>query len=370
MTTFHLPDIGEGLQEAEIVAWHVAVGDHVVADQPLVSVETDKAVVEIPSPRSGHIAALHGEPGDVVDVGAPLAEFADGEAVDTGAIVGDLPAAAAAPAERMGAPPVAAPGRATPAVRALAASLGVDLDGLSGTGPGGTITRADVEAAATDDRDDTAPDDDDLEPLRGVRRAMDANMTRAHAQVVPATVTDEADIGDWPAGTDTTVRLVRAIARACEAEPDLNSAYLGRDRGRRRHGRVDVGIAVDTDDGLFVPVLRDVAHRDADDLREGIERMRADIERRSVAPEHLRGATISLSNFGVFGGRHAALVVVPPQVAIVGAGHAHDAVVPRNGEIVVRRRLPVSLTFDHRVVMGGEAARFLATLVRDLEEAT
>ena len=152
MTTFVLPDIGEGLQEAEIVTWHVGVGDHVVADQPLVSVETDKAVVEIPSPQSGHIAALHGEPGDVVDVGEALVEFADGEGDDAGAIVGSLPDDTGAPASTA---PTATPtgdpprGRATPAVRALASALGVDLGELIPSGPDGTVTRADVEAAAS-----------------------------------------------------------------------------------------------------------------------------------------------------------------------------------------------------------------------------
>lgn len=371
MSTFVLPDIGEGLHEAEIVAWHVAVGDHVVADQPLVSVETDKAVVEIPSPRSGHIAALHGAAGDIVDVGQPLVDFADGAAPDTGAIVGDLPAAEPArvetqpePAPRDG--PQHPAGRATPLVRRMAKRLGVDLGTVTPSGPHDTITRADVEAAAGDH----GRAGDVAEPLRGVRRAMDANMSRAHAEVVPATVTDEADITDWAAGTDTTVRLVRALGRACDAEPALNAAYLGRDEGRRLHDHVDVGIAVDSEDGLFVPVLRDITRRSADDLRRGLEAMRADIERRRVAPEHLRGATISLSNFGVFGGRHAALVVVPPQVAIVGAGRARDVVAPHAGGIAVRRALPVSLTFDHRVVMGGEATRFLMALRRDLEEPT
>jgi pyruvate dehydrogenase E2 component (dihydrolipoamide acetyltransferase) len=370
---FRLPDLGEGLQDAEIVAWHVGVGDHVVADQPLVSVETDKAVVEIPSPRSGHIAALHGAPGDVVDVGAALVDFADGDAVDAGAIVGSLPAAAPATGDGADTPaPPTAPAeaghgvKATPAVRALASALGVDLDDVDPTGPGATITRADVEAAAGADDQGTG----EIEPLRGVRRAMDANMTRAHAQVVPATVMDDADVGDWAPGTDPTLRLLRAIARACEREPALNAAYLGRERGRRLHDRVDVGIAVDTEDGLFVPVLRDVAHRTPDDIRAGLDAMRADIEARTVPPEHLRGATISLSNFGVFGGRHAALVIVPPQVAIIGAGRARDEVVARDGDVAVRRVLPLSLTFDHRVVLGSEATRFLNAVIDDLEAPT
>jgi 2-oxoisovalerate dehydrogenase E2 component (dihydrolipoyl transacylase) len=362
VSVFRLPDVGEGLQEAEIVAWHVAVGDHVVADQPLVSVETDKAVVEIPSPSSGHVTAVFGEPGDIVEVGDALVEFGDGRAADRGAIVGDLPAAAPVPVLE---PEAARPGtaRAAPAVRAHAASLGVDLTALSGSGPGGAITRADVDAAVG-----TTPSSDGaVEPLRGVRRAMDANMSRAHAEVVPATVTDEADIGDWPDGTDTTVRLLQAVARACDQEPALNAAYLGRERGRRLHDRVDIGVAVDTEDGLFVPVLRDVAGRSPADLRRGLDAMRADIEARAVSPEHLRGGTISLSNFGVFGGRHAALVVVPPQVAIVGVGRARDTASVRHGQIAVRPHLPISLTFDHRVVMGSEAARFLVALIEQLE---
>ena len=371
MSTFRLPDVGEGLREAEIVAWHVAVGDHVVADQPIVSIETDKAVVEIPSPSPGRIARTHGEPGDIIEVGDPLVEFADGAADDPGAIVGDLPTVETAPASTAtpAAVPTARPsggGRAAPAVRTRAASLGVDLAGLAGSGPGGTITRADVDAAAAATAEGTDAGGG-VEPLRGVRRAMDANMSRAHAEVAPATVTDEADIGDWAAGTDTTVRLLRAIACACEREPALNAAYLGRDHGRRLHDHVDVGIAVDTDEGLFVPVLRDVGRRTDDDLRRGLDEMRADVEARTVAPEHLRGATISLSNFGVFGGRHAALVVVPPQVAIVGVGRARDAAAVHRGALAIRTHLPISLTFDHRVVMGGEAARFLAVLVDELE---
>ncbi len=375
MSTFRFPDVGEGIREAEIVVWHVGVGDHVVADQPLVSVETDKAVVEIPAPRSGHIAALHGEPGDLIDVGDPLVEFADGETGDRGAIVGDLPDVASEPVPEPVPEPTRGPtavaavsstARAAPAVRALASSLGVDLADVTGSGPGGVITRTDVDAAASGPGSAGGA----VEPLRGVRRAMDSNMSRAHAQVVPATITDEADIGDWPADADPTMRLVRAIADACRREPALNAAYLGRDRGRRLHDHVDVGIAVDTDDGLFVPVLRDVARRHPDDLRRGLDAMRSDIEARTVAPEHLRGATISLSNFGAFGGRHAALVVLPPQVAIVGAGRAREVVVPRDGAIVARRQLPLSLTFDHRVVMGGEAARFLAAIKHDLEAPT
>ena len=364
MHQFLLPDLGEGLEEAEIVAWHVTEGDHVVADQPLVSVETDKAVVEVPSPQSGRIARLFGAKGDVMKVGAPLVEFAEGPEADTGTVVGELareerkPPAPAADGE----PGRARPVQVLPAVRALARKLDVDLNLVHASGPDGTITRADVERAA---KSLTAAGP--AERLTGMRRAMAQRMAAAHAQVVPASVTDEADIGGWPSGEDATIRLVRAIAAACKAEPSLNAWYNAAAGERRLVKRIDIGMAVDTEEGLIVPVLRNVAERDARDLRAGLDRMRADAEARSIPPEELRGATITLSNFGMIGGRYASLVVVPPQVAIIGAGRIGERAVVHNGEVTVRRVLPLSLTFDHRVVAGGEAARFLVALKLDLE---
>jgi pyruvate dehydrogenase E2 component (dihydrolipoamide acetyltransferase) len=196
---------------------------------------------------------------------------------------------------------------------------------------------------------------------------MASNMARSHAAVVPATVTDEADIGGWRAGEDVTMRLVRAIVAGCGAVPALNAHFLGETDGRLLHEHVDLGIATDTPDGLFVPVLRNVGRREIADLRRGLERMKADVRARSVPREELVGATITLSNFGMFGGRHAQMVILPPQVAIVGAGRIRDDLRVHDGAIRITRVLPLSLTFDHRVVMGGEAARFLAALVADLE---
>ncbi|HWW49051.1 MAG TPA: dihydrolipoamide acetyltransferase family protein [Xanthobacteraceae bacterium] len=365
MRQFMLPDLGEGLEEAEIVTWHVNEGDHVVTDQPLVSVETDKAVVEVPSPTSGRIAHLFGAKGDLVKVGAPLVEFAEGTGEDTGTIVGELDSGKpqAAPGARPAGPAAAAP-QVLPAVRALARQLDVDLNAAHATGPGGTITRADVERAAKS-LTDLGP----AEPLRGMRRAMAQRMAAAHAEVVPATVTDEADIEDWRKDMDATVRLMRAIAAACRAEPSLNAWYNARAGERRLLERIDVGIAVDTEGGLIVPIMRNVAARDARDLRAGLDRLRADAAARRIPPEELRGATITLSNFGTIGGRVASLVVVPPQVAIIGAGRIAERVVAHQGQAAIRRVLPLSLTFDHRVVTGGEAARFLLALKADLERA-
>jgi 2-oxoisovalerate dehydrogenase E2 component (dihydrolipoyl transacylase) len=196
---------------------------------------------------------------------------------------------------------------------------------------------------------------------------MAQRMAVANAKLVRTTVTDEADIEDWVTGEDTTIRLVRAIAAACKAEPALNAWYNSAAGERRLIKRIDLGIAVDTDGGLIVPVLRNIAERDAKDLRLGLDRMRAAALARAIPPEELRGATITLSNFGMIGGRYANLVVVPPQVAIIGAGRAAQRVLAHRGQPAVRRALPLSLTFDHRVVTGGEAARFLVALKADLE---
>ena len=166
------------------------------------------------------------------------------------------------------------------------------------------------------------------------------------------------------------MRLIRAIVAGCQAEPALNAWYFGDAEERQLHERVDLGIAMDTEDGLFVPVLRNVDERDAADLRRGLEAMKTDVERRSVPLDELRGQTITLSNFCMYGGRHAALVVLPPQVAVLGAGRRQDCAVAYEGEPAVRSVLPLSLTFDHRVVTGGEASRFLAAVIADLEEPT
>ena len=358
---FTLPDLGEGLEGAEIVTWLVNEGDHVVANQPLVSVETDKAVVEIPSPWSGTIARRFGAKGDLIKVGAALVEYSEGAEADTGTIVGEVQRSE--PAREVEAPGRAKGLQVLPAIRALARKLDVDLNLVQGSGAGGMITRADVERAAR-----SLTEAGPAEPLKGMRRAMAQRMALAHAQVVPTTVIDEADINAWSKETDITIRLLQAMAAACKAEPSLNAWYNSEASERRLLSRVDVGIAVDLEGGLLVPVLRNVGERDSADLRTGLNRMRADAAARSIPPEELRGATITLSNFGMIGGRFASLVVVPPQVAIIGAGRAERRVVVNNDQQVVHRMLPLSLTFDHRAVTGGEAARFLAALKSSLEK--
>ena len=406
MTTFNLPDLGEGLAEAEIVTWHVKLGDRVKVDQPMLAVETAKAVVEVPSPYSGVIRALHGAPGEMIATGAPLVEFdVDASpaslraapakaperpaADDSGTVVGSMPAtsevelvetavagsAGGAARERV---------RAAPAVRALAKRLGVDLARVAGSGRGGLITVDDVmtvsgptslhtaaavtalkTAPATARAAASAPSGEP-EKLRGLRRAMAQSMSLARDSVTNCTLFDDADLHRWRPGEDFTTRLLRAIAVGCRAEPGLNAWYDGENQSRRLLARIDVAMAVDTPDGLLVPVIRDVGGRDAAELRRDVDRLKRVARDRTVAPEDLRDFTFMLSNFGMLAGRYATPVVVPPVVAILGAGRLSHDVVAVMGGIETHLRMPLSLTFDHRCVTGGEAARFLAALMRDL----
>lgn len=369
MKSFLLPDLGEGLHEAEIVTWHVKVGDEVTADDPLLSVETEKAVVEVPAPWTGRIARLCAAVGERVAVGAPVVDYAgDGIAV----AAAPRPVAASANPAR---PSVALTDaghrtRAMPAVRILAQELGVDLAGLTGTGPDGAITARDVAiafkgaapaaAAALPPAGFTA--------LTGPRRSMAEAMVRAR-EVMPATVTEDCDVGSWGAGTGVLLRLVRAVCRAAAAEPALN-AWFDAKHGRRLHDRVDLGLAVDTPAGLFVPVIRNAGALAPDALAAEIARLIAGAQGRTLPPEDLRGATITLSNYGSIAGRHATPVVLPPQVAILGAGRIYQAVCLTAGKPSERPTLPLSLTIDHRAVTGGESARFLAAVMMDLAAAT
>jgi pyruvate dehydrogenase E2 component (dihydrolipoamide acetyltransferase) len=363
MSTFNLPDLGEGLQEAEVVAWHVAEGDHVVLDQPLVSVETEKAVVEIPSPKAGHVARLLARPGERVKVGAPLLTFEEGAHLESGTVVGELAKPAPSP------PTVVAPPRAgsevvraTPSVRARAKELGVDLFRVTGSGPQGAITRPDVEAVA---KTSTNPN----ETLRGARKTMAMNMARAWREVVHATLHDQADIDSWTPQEDVTVRLIRAIVAGCAAEPSLNAGFDGVSLSLHPNAKIDLGLAIDSPDGLFVPVLRDVGRTTAQEWRRQIDAAKKGVSERSLDPGELRGATITLSNFGTIAGQHAALIVMPPQVAILGAGRITGQPVRSGDSFSLHRTLPLSLSFDHRAITGGEAARFLRAVMSDLEKS-
>jgi pyruvate dehydrogenase E2 component (dihydrolipoamide acetyltransferase) len=388
MSTFHLPDLGEGLSDAEVLRWHVAVGDRITADQPLVSVETAKAVVEVPSPQSGVIAQLCAAAGERIETGAALVRFAteaasDAQAGDQATVVGHMPTSGANYGDEAAAralPASAQRIQAVPAARALARSLGVELAGLAGTGSNGLITLADVIAAGLPGARAAAVPASTMHPavatgatgevqeLRSLRRAMAQSMALARDQVMECTVNDDADLHAWQAGNDYTGRVLRAIAVACHAEPGLNAWFDSTSQARRLFEHVDVGLAVDTPDGLIVPVMRDVGARSAAEMRTELERLKQGAVARTLKGEELRNFTFMLSNFGMLAGRYATPVVVPPAVAILGTGRARRDVVAVGDRVEVHQRMPLSLTFDHRVVTGGEAVRFLGALIRDLEQ--
>jgi pyruvate dehydrogenase E2 component (dihydrolipoamide acetyltransferase) len=407
MRTFKLPDLGEGLQEAEIVSWHVKEGEVVKVDQPLVSVETAKAVVDVPSPWAGKIAKLYGKAGDIIPTHSPLVDFdiegvvaapakaaapaakkSEPIAEDSGTVVGAVPTSNELVAEtaiiRKKQKKSAARVKALPSVRILAKQLGVDLTDVQATGKNDTVSADDVRRAAqpassapaavaatkwdiqkprTDVKYDVA------EPLRGPRRAMHASMTKSRSEVAECTLFDDADIHNWQPGQDITVRIVRAIVAGCRAEPELNAWYDGEKLERTIHQRVDLAMAVDTPDGLIVPILRKVESKNAQQLRDDLNRIKDATRNRTVSPADMKDPTITLSNFGMMAGRYATPVVVPPQVAILGTGGLRHDVVPVMGGIEVHKRIPLSVTFDHRCITGGTACRWLAAVIKDLEKA-
>jgi pyruvate dehydrogenase E2 component (dihydrolipoamide acetyltransferase) len=379
MNTFRLPDLGEGLAEAEIVEWHVKVGDRVRVDQPMLSVETAKAIVEVPAPFDGVVARLHGAAGDILATGAPLIDFES----DGGTVVGTMPTTrdeeliAAATAGSVDAPPPATAGgfvRALPVARALAQRLGVDLAAIKGSGRDGLVTLDDVlqlahvpTASRVATKLATHPG---MTPvaLRGARRSMAHAMSAARDQTALSTVCDDADIDAWVPPGNYMQRLMRAMVHAWRVEPALNAWYDPADNSRVLCQHMDLGVAVDTQGGLFVPVVRNVDSRSPQELLDALAAHKAAAQERSTAAEDLQNATILLSNFGSLAGRYATPQVVPPTVAILGAGKVRREPVVAGERIVAHRRMPLSLSFDHRCVTGGEACRFLAALIHDLEK--
>ena len=368
MKYFKLPDLGEGLQEAEIVEWHVKPGENIKTDELMVSVETAKAIVEVPSPQDGIIHTLFGDEGDIIHVGEPLVEFSGEEQEDTGTVVGKVETHHGSDISDddfiIGASSgrTHASKRCTPAVRALAKRMQIDLDTIQSSGDHGLITAEDVEHSAQLHDEKGA-----LIKLRGVRRSMAKNMARAHAEVVQVTIFDDVDVHEWVEGSDPTMRLVRAIAVACKAEPFLNAWYDGNTMALRPLKTIDLGIAVDTPDGLFVPVLRDIGNRPIENLREGLDNLRSAVRSRAIPPSELINPGITLSNFGTIVGKYANPVVVPPTVCIIGSGAIREVVTATNGSPQVRRIIPISLSFDHRPITGGEAARFFSAFQDDLK---
>lgn len=399
MTTFNLPDLGEGLPEAEIVSWLVKEGDRVELDQPMLSVETAKAVVEVPSPYAGIIRKLHAKVGDTVQTGRPLVDFdlpagtapaaslhaqvqvsAAEAPAGQGMVVGHMQSSNEEFVERAIAGGTrghtrGARVRAAPAVRLLAKRLNVQLSACRATGRHGLISVDDVLATANlgAARGRAAapgvPGLTDADKLRGPRKAMAGSMALSRDEIAMCTIFDDADIERWAGRGDITARMIRAIVAGVKAEPGLNALFDTAGPSRKIMEQVHLAIAVDTPEGLIVPVLKDVGAQSAEQVRAALNDLKVRTRERTISPQEMRDYTFTLSNFGTLAGRYATPLVVPPTVAILGCGKLQRDVVAGATAPEIHTRIPLSLTFDHRCITGGEACRFLAAVIEDLQQA-
>ena len=459
MFEFKLPDLGEGIHEGEVLKWHVQPGDVVVEDAPLVEVETDKAAVTIPSPRGGKVVSTTGEIGDVVATGQVIAVIDDGQGAAAAPAVPAALAAKAAPARKpagsgraaeetpAGLPAeepataaaqakAPAPARtvtqpnstvsgrpvpAAPATRRLARELGVDLTLVPGTGPGGRVTPADVQAflaggapapaaaaaaaAAGPAVDGTTrlaaaasaipfldleplPDFSlqgpvEVEPLRSIRRKVARKMTTSMILVPHVAHMDDADVTELeefrlkmkarrdgePGGKLTLLSFViRAITAGLRAAPAFN-ASLDPFREEIVYKKYyNIGFAADTGKGLVVPVIRGTDVKSIREISREIEEKAALAREGKLPLEDMQGGTFTITNVGPLGGTALIPTINYPEVAILGMGRVQEKPVVRDGQIVIRKILPLTLAFDHRVADGADAARFVGELVRNLSD--
>jgi pyruvate dehydrogenase E2 component (dihydrolipoamide acetyltransferase) len=361
---FKLPDLGEGLTEGEVARWLVAEGDEVAEDQPLVEIQTDKTTVEIPSPAAGKVAQIMVEEGKVVPVGTILVVIGEDGAAeppvrDSGPVEGARgnrevpPVTRGASSERI---------RATPLVRRLGQQLGVDLESLSGTGPQGRITEEDVRSAAGG----TEPGEGRREPLRGVRRLIAEHMARAHKEVPAVTWVEECDFS----GVDLKLlvpTVLKAAAETLKEFPELNARLEGDEIVYL--DRYDLGVAIQTDDGLVVPVVRGCDTAPIERLADEVKRLAEAARAGALKPEELRGSTFTVTSAGKLAGLLQTPIVNHPEVAILSIGRIAERPVVRDGELAVGQTGYISLTFDHRVVDGARAAEFGLAVIRRLEAA-
>lgn len=395
---FALPDLGEGLTEAEIVKVLVREGDVIAEDAPLLEVETDKAQVEIPSPMAGRVDKVHVQPGQTVRVGQVLVTFADESVAATAGV-------AVAAVEGRGDGPVPA----TPATRRLARELGIDLRAITPSGRGGRVTDDDVRAAAGGGAAPpaampaTAPTAKPLtpvaveppplprfeqwgpierQPLSHLRRTIAERMALSATLVPHVTHFDRADITDLDAlirrhadaarGHGVTLTLTSFLLKACalalREHPTFNGS-LDPAAGELILKRYfHLGVAVATERGLIVPVLRDVDKKPLVELARELQALAQRVREGKASLDDLRGGTFTVTNIGALGGTGAIPIINYPEVAILGVARGREEPVAREGKVVVRLLLPLSLTFDHRVADGADGARFATAIVRRLEQ--
>jgi pyruvate/2-oxoglutarate dehydrogenase complex dihydrolipoamide acyltransferase (E2) component len=340
---FKLPDLGEGVREGEIARWLVEVGQEIAEDDPLVEIQTDKTTVEIPSPAAGKVARILVDEGELVPVGTPLVLIgADGEA--------------RAPAQEKV--------QATPLVRRIAEELGVDLSTLRGSGPGGRITEGDVRGAAG------PVEGERREPLRGVRRQIAEHLTRSHREVPSVTVVEECDftaLSEARGERSYLPYVLQAVVEGLKEYPELNATLAGNEIVFWE--RYDIGLAVQTEQGLLVPVLRAADEKSLDELGAEAARLAEGARTGTLPPEELRGSTFTVTSAGRLGGLFATPLVNHPEVGILGLHRIGSRAAVVDGKVVAREVGWLSCTFDHRVVDGARASEFLLLVIERLQSA-
>ena len=366
-SSFRLPDLGEGLTEGEVARWLVSEGQAIAEDDPLVEIQTDKATVEIPSPYGGTVLRILVAEGEIAPVGTELVVIGEPGELDSASddpVHGSNARSDAAPAPgatslREPSSDLAGRVQATPVVRRVAQELRVDLATVAGTGPGGRITEEDVRAVAGGSQGEGR-----REPLRGVRRLTAEHMTRAHREVPSVTWVEECDFEDVPLDR-LLATVVRSCAEALAEFPELNARFDG--DAIVYLDRYDIGVAVQTEGGLVVPVVRAANEKSVDELASEVAGLAERARTGSLAADELRGSTFTVTSAGKLAGLFQTPIVNHPEVAILSIGRVAPRPVVRDGEVVVRQTGTIAITFDHRVVDGARAAAFGLAVIRRLE---
>ena len=442
MTAFILPDLGEGLKEADLVQWLIQEGQHVETDELVLLVETAKAVVELPAPAAGVITRLAVQQGETVKVGQVLFEYEElklknksiEQSIDpqnildeqikksSVSVVGELSKSGSQEtnfyeiehndisnnklkntkyshdslendAHNFVNEPIclnafkesktlksktndsrkSQSSLASVSPRAMAFAKTLGLEELFEHTYYGEMTLQDLLTIYKEKHKATAQSQAHAQsqaqaqpeqvPLKGVRKVMAQAMTQSHKEIPAATLFEDADISHWPLQADITLAVINGISTACKLVPIMNASYDAKNMTVEMHKDVNLVIAVNSDHGLYVPVIRQAHLKKKSELRQEITLLREQINTKKITPKELQGATISLSNFGVLSGRYATPIIVPPQVCIIGIGKKREAPIVKNAKISVGTILPISISFDHRVATGAEAAEFMQNLI-------
>ena len=385
VTEFKFPDVGEGIIEGEVVRWRVKLGEKIKEDQILVEIETDKAVVEVPSPTEGVIIKLHFKEGDVVNVGEVLVTIGTEKDLelkkDKGTVVGELEEAEEAASKK-----VPSKVLATPAVRKIAKDLSVDLGKVKGTGPGGRITKEDLQKFQEESTGIKGTDDSygpvTRVPLRGIRKSIAKHMAFQQHNSANVTHIDEADVTELmeirekeksimtKKGKNLTFLpfVIKAVVIGLKEYPVLNSTLDMESGEIIIKNYYNMGIAVDTDDGLMVPVIKNVDKKNILTLADSLGRIAEDARSRKIDLKDLKGSTFTITNIGGYGGIFATPIINYPEAAVLATGRIQEKPVVIDGEIKIRKVLPLSITFDHRLMDGATVAKFLKTVSTHLED--